>query len=55
MKLGDELRGEFNMDCQWGNNGFRGYQVAQLFMKSKLNIEITLCRNRACYLNYNEI
>ena len=25
MKLGDELRGEFNMDCQWSNNGFRGY------------------------------
>ena len=23
MKLG-ELRGRFNMDCQWSNNGFRG-------------------------------
>ena len=20
MKLGDELRGGFNMDCQWSNN-----------------------------------
>ena len=25
MKLGDKLRGGFNMDCQWSNNGFRGY------------------------------
>ena len=24
MKLGDELREGFNMDCQWSNNGFRG-------------------------------
>ena len=29
MKLGDELRGGFNMDCQWSNNGFRGYRRAK--------------------------
>ena len=22
MKLGDELRGQFSMECQWSNNGF---------------------------------
>ena len=29
MKLGDELRGGFNMDCQWSNNGLRGYQQTE--------------------------
>ena len=25
MKFSDQLREQFNMDCQWSNNGFRGY------------------------------